>query len=100
MFLDPDTKWECLDYQLLMLRAYAPEDVFTEEAQEGFLEQVDDNDSLINIADALFGYDSDVVAQLPSNLEMLEDQLIESMKNAYAHGIRPVDSDIENWESD
>jgi hypothetical protein len=32
MFLDPDTKWECLDYQLLMLRAYAPEDVFTEEA--------------------------------------------------------------------
>jgi hypothetical protein len=31
---------------------------------------------------------------------MLEDQLIESMKNAYAHGIRPADSDIENWESD
>lgn len=96
MFFDDGNVWDCEDYQLLMLRAYAPEGVFTEEAMEGFLSQVEGNEDLTEIADALFGDDEDLISLLPDRLSMLEDQLVNSMKDAYRRGIRDADPDIED----
>lgn len=88
MFSQPDLKWNCEPYQILTLRAFAPDDVFTEEAKELFLEQVGDDESLADLADALFGDDQDLLSCLPEEHAMLSDYLELSMKKAYEHDIR------------
>lgn len=88
MFLDPRNTWECEPYQILLLRAYAPEDVFTDEAGEGFLNQVSGRQDMIDLEDALFGDDDDLINCLPSRLAFLEDMLNEAKEKAYRAGIR------------
>lgn len=80
--------WDCEDHQLLMLRAYAPEDVFTDEAKETFLASVEGREDLEEIADALFSDDEDLVFYLPDRLSMLGDLLNQSIEEARRRGIR------------
>lgn len=88
MFFDGGVTWDCEDYQLLVLRAFAPKGVFTDDAKEGFLSQVNGDEDFVELVDALFGDDDDLTSLLPSRLETLEDYLAQCMQSAYRHSIR------------
>lgn len=80
--------WGCSPLQTLLLRAYAPEDVFTEDAREKYPELVGGDEALEELVDALFGDDDDLTDYLPPSLEMLRDFLMTCQDDARRRGIR------------
>jgi len=97
MFFDPSVDWTVLEpYQVLTMRACAPNGVFTSTAKTGYLTRVGGNPELSEIADAIFGDDYWFITHLPENWSDIKSELITLMILSYKKGIRRVDKSIQS----
>ncbi len=92
----PENIWEDLaPVHVLALRALAPERVFTPGNREEYLKRVTDDQTLQQIADAIFSDDFGFVRSLPKEFQDLENLLIQLVQIAYREGIRPADARVK-----
>jgi hypothetical protein len=98
MFLNVANDWGGLDPEhLLVLRACAPDGVFTQTAREGYLTSIGDDQELRALAPALFGTDLEVITRIPSAHQETKSHLIKLVQLAYKHDIRLADRRLDSY---
>lgn len=78
-------------FHVLAMRAVTPAGVFTPEYKPAYLDQIQGNGFLSEIADVIFASDHRFLSELPVEWTGLRSQLIQLMQLAYRRGIRVPD---------
>lgn len=93
MFFDPSSPWNQLEStDVLIIRAFAPDGVFTSTAKAGYLNSIGGIPYLAELVDDIFCDDYQFVTKLPAGSK---NQLIQLVQMVYRQGIRVSDKRVK-----
>ena len=81
-------------HEILALRSFAPEGVFTSKVKDAFLAGTATCPDLVPLGEVIFGSDLRLVTKLPESLAYLQPELTQLVQLAYRHKIRPRDARV------